>query len=238
MPFHDIGDRVLLVGVQLPQARHRDVHEVAIDRGVRCHGGRDRICPGTRWQRQALRSRRSSSVGSCAEGTAPRHDALHLGPLVATGLRRSTRARLFVRRAYDGFAATPPTKSMITYYELGASKQLNEIVVAGSHDAGITSGGTNVKTQALDIGEQAQAGVRVFDLRIAATSVPGQRARFAQAGGAQGVPREPRGHEERNQVAASRRWPTGGPPAHEVQARRRGFWDGAQRRCSGMHNDS
>ena len=65
---------------------------------------------------------------------------------------------------------------MITYYELGASKQLNEIVVAGSHDAGITSGGTNVKTQALDIGEQARAGVRVFDLRIAATSVPGQRA--------------------------------------------------------------
>ena len=65
---------------------------------------------------------------------------------------------------------------MITYYELGPAKQLNEIVVAGSHDAGITSGGTNVKTQGLDIGEQAHAGVRVFDLRIAATSVPGQRA--------------------------------------------------------------
>jgi hypothetical protein len=65
---------------------------------------------------------------------------------------------------------------MITYYELGPDKQLNEIVVAGSHDAGITGGATNVKTQSLDIGEQASAGVRVFDLRIAATSVPGQRA--------------------------------------------------------------
>jgi len=65
---------------------------------------------------------------------------------------------------------------MITYYELGPDKQLNEIVVAGSHDAGITSGGGNVKTQELDIGEQAKAGVRVFDLRIAATTVPGQPA--------------------------------------------------------------
>ncbi len=27
---------------------------------------------------------------------------------------------------------------MISYYQLGAGKQLNEIVVAGSHDAGIT----------------------------------------------------------------------------------------------------
>ena len=67
---------------------------------------------------------------------------------------------------------------MITYYELGPTKQLNEIVVAGSHDAGITSGGTNVKTQSLDIGEQAHAGVRVFDLRIAAQTLPGQRAGF------------------------------------------------------------
>jgi len=65
---------------------------------------------------------------------------------------------------------------VITYYGLGKDKQLNEIVVAGSHDAGITSGGSNVKTQALDLGEQAKAGVRVFDLRIAATTLPGQRA--------------------------------------------------------------
>ena len=67
---------------------------------------------------------------------------------------------------------------MITYYELGPDKQLNEIVVAGSHDAGITSGGTNVKTQSLDIGEQAHAGVRVFDLRIAAQTLSVQQAGF------------------------------------------------------------
>ena len=65
---------------------------------------------------------------------------------------------------------------MVTYFELGRDKQLNEIVVAGSHDAGITSGGGNVKTQALNIGGQARAGVRVFDLRIAAATVPGGRA--------------------------------------------------------------
>jgi hypothetical protein len=65
---------------------------------------------------------------------------------------------------------------MVTYFELGKDKQLNEIVVAGSHDAGITSGGGNVKTQSLDIGGQARAGVRVFDLRIAATTVSGQKA--------------------------------------------------------------
>jgi hypothetical protein len=55
---------------------------------------------------------------------------------------------------------------MITYYELGPNKRLNEIVMAGSHDAGITSGGGNVKTQDLDIYDQAKAGVRVFDVRI------------------------------------------------------------------------
>lgn len=59
---------------------------------------------------------------------------------------------------------------MITYYELGQTKQLNEIVMAGSHDAGITGGGSNVQTQNLDIAGQAVAGVRLFDLRIAAAS--------------------------------------------------------------------
>lgn len=58
----------------------------------------------------------------------------------------------------------------MNYFELGGDKQLNEIVCAGSHDAGITSGGKNVKTQSLDIEGQAQAGVRIFDLRVAATS--------------------------------------------------------------------
>ena len=70
---------------------------------------------------------------------------------------------------------------MVNYFELGRDKQLNEIVVAGSHDAGITSGGGNVKTQSLDIGEQAKAGVRVFDLRIAAATVAGEKGAPKQA---------------------------------------------------------
>ena len=57
---------------------------------------------------------------------------------------------------------------MITYYELGKTKPLNQIVVAGTHDAGITGGGSGVQTQALNIGQQAMAGVRFFDIRIAA----------------------------------------------------------------------
>ncbi len=56
---------------------------------------------------------------------------------------------------------------MIKYYNLGANKRLNEIVMAGSHDAGITGGDKNVQTQDLDIAGQATAGVRVFDLRVA-----------------------------------------------------------------------
>ena len=59
---------------------------------------------------------------------------------------------------------------MIKYADLGATKQLNEIVFAGSHDAGITSGGGNAQTQNLDIAGQARAGVRFFDLRVAAFS--------------------------------------------------------------------
>ena len=60
---------------------------------------------------------------------------------------------------------------MIKYYELGKDTKLNEIVMAGSHDAGITGGGSNVQTQALDIAGQAGAGVRLFDLRIAAVGM-------------------------------------------------------------------
>ena len=59
---------------------------------------------------------------------------------------------------------------MIEYYKLGPDKQLNEIVMAGSHDAGITEGGKNAKTQGMGIGGQAEAGVRLFDLRIAAAA--------------------------------------------------------------------
>lgn len=57
---------------------------------------------------------------------------------------------------------------MIKYADLGTDKQLNQIVMAGSHDAGINSGLWHVKTQSKNIGEQAAAGVRIFDLRIAA----------------------------------------------------------------------
>lgn len=60
---------------------------------------------------------------------------------------------------------------MVNYYQLGGDKQLNEIVFAGSHDAGITGGSSNVKTQELDIFGQARAGVRIFDLRVAAAAV-------------------------------------------------------------------
>ncbi|MGY1411053.1 MULTISPECIES: hypothetical protein [unclassified Luteimonas] len=55
---------------------------------------------------------------------------------------------------------------MISYYQLGGNKKLNEIVFAGSHDAAITQGGGNAKTQDLDIHGQASAGVRLFDIRI------------------------------------------------------------------------
>jgi hypothetical protein len=57
---------------------------------------------------------------------------------------------------------------MIKYYLLGADKRLCDIVIAGSHDAGITKGKDNVQTQDQDIGGQANDGVRIFDLRIAA----------------------------------------------------------------------
>ena len=55
---------------------------------------------------------------------------------------------------------------MITYYDLGPDKKLNEIVMAGSHDAGITDGAKNIQTQDLDVLEQGNVGVRLFDVRI------------------------------------------------------------------------
>lgn len=61
----------------------------------------------------------------------------------------------------------------IKYSNLGADRQLNEIVMAGSHDAAITSGPTNAQTQSLDILGQARAGVRFFDIRVAAQTTPG-----------------------------------------------------------------
>lgn len=60
---------------------------------------------------------------------------------------------------------------MINYFKLGGSKRLNEIVIAGSHDAGISVGKKNAKTQDLDIYGQARVGVRFFDLRVVARDV-------------------------------------------------------------------
>ncbi|MGQ0502400.1 MAG: hypothetical protein ACT4P0_07310 [Panacagrimonas sp.] len=62
----------------------------------------------------------------------------------------------------------------IKYSSLGTHLQLNEIVIAGSHDAGITGGGESAQTQDLDILRQAQAGVRFFDIRIGARAVGNQ----------------------------------------------------------------
>ena len=54
----------------------------------------------------------------------------------------------------------------IEYFTLGHDKRLCDIVFAGSHDAGINEGDSNVMTQKLNIYDQATAGVRLFDLRI------------------------------------------------------------------------
>ncbi len=59
----------------------------------------------------------------------------------------------------------------IQYSRLGADKKLRDVVLAGSHDAGITAGGGNAKTQNEDIWGQACCGVRVFDLRIRAGAI-------------------------------------------------------------------
>ena len=49
---------------------------------------------------------------------------------------------------------------------------IHEIVMVGTHDAGINQPGHgNVQTQTLQIGQQAAAGVRFFDLRVAAAKV-------------------------------------------------------------------
>lgn len=54
------------------------------------------------------------------------------------------------------------------YLEPFANKRLNEVIIPGSHDAGIYGKGkNNVITQSLNILQQAAAGVRFFDLRIA-----------------------------------------------------------------------
>lgn len=60
----------------------------------------------------------------------------------------------------------------VTYYQDYAAKKLNEVVLLGSHDAGINDGNANTKTQTEGIGAQALKGARFFDLRIAAFFAP------------------------------------------------------------------
>lgn len=62
---------------------------------------------------------------------------------------------------------------MIKYSDLGTHRQLNDIVMAGSHDAGITEGKSNAKTQSYNIFMQACSGVRFFDVRVTGTMVNG-----------------------------------------------------------------
>jgi hypothetical protein len=59
---------------------------------------------------------------------------------------------------------------MTVTYRNYQDRVINELVFAGTHDAGINKGSGNEKTQDLDIGGQAAAGARIFDLRIAARS--------------------------------------------------------------------
>jgi len=58
--------------------------------------------------------------------------------------------------------------SVFKYMDFGADTALNRLVVAGSHDAGITEGNSHANTQELGIMGQCVCGARVFDLRIAA----------------------------------------------------------------------
>lgn len=59
---------------------------------------------------------------------------------------------------------------MAVSYRNHQGRQINELVFAGTHDAGIDAGSGNEQTQTLDIGGQASIGVRIFDLRIAVRS--------------------------------------------------------------------
>ena len=56
----------------------------------------------------------------------------------------------------------------VTYYAEYSDKKLCEVVLLGSHDAGIDKGNANTRTQTEGIGAQALKGARFFDLRIAA----------------------------------------------------------------------
>jgi hypothetical protein len=75
--------------------------------------------------------------------------------------------------------ATGNFMSKLFYGQLGMDKRLRDIVFAGSHDAGITGGGGNAKTQSQNIYHQAMSGIRFFDLRIHARSIGGDKVRLS-----------------------------------------------------------
>lgn len=52
-------------------------------------------------------------------------------------------------------------------YDAYRDKKLNEVIMLGSHDAGITKGNANTRTQIGGILAQANAGARFFDVRVA-----------------------------------------------------------------------
>lgn len=64
----------------------------------------------------------------------------------------------------------------VTYYSEYKNKKLCEVVLLGSHDAGIAKGNSNTQTQTKGIGDQALKGARFFDLRIAAFANSGHGA--------------------------------------------------------------
>jgi hypothetical protein len=63
-----------------------------------------------------------------------------------------------------------------TYLQNYQNQRLNEIVIPGAHDAGLyTDVNQAAKTQSLNLGQQAAAGCRFFDLRVAMQSLGGGR---------------------------------------------------------------
>lgn len=58
----------------------------------------------------------------------------------------------------------------INYFSLGKDKRMCDVVFAGSHDAGVSAGGSPTRAQRDSIEVQAQRGARFFDLRVGAFS--------------------------------------------------------------------
>lgn len=58
---------------------------------------------------------------------------------------------------------------MDVFKSVAGNTKLNEVIMVGSHDAGIATGDSNTKAQDYNIGLQAACGARFFDIRIIAT---------------------------------------------------------------------